>query len=213
MSKVRNSQNTVNYIDSFLKGIIEICNKISQKDIDQTVEHLFNAWWNKNNVFLIGNGGSSASAIHFTADLNNTTVKINGAHPFQALSLTDNMVRFSALVNDMGWENVYTEQLKNYFKPGDVVFAISVHGGTGKDMASAWSQNLVKALKYSQDNGGKTLALAGFDGGLMKKMCDACIVIPYNTTPHVEGFYGVVHHLITERLTDKIKSAVDIINQ
>lgn len=203
----------VDYVDSFIKGIVDICEKISQKDIDQIIEYLFKAWWNQNNVFLIGNGGSAGTALHLTADLNNCTIKFNNVHPIHALSLVDNMVRYSALVNDAGWENVYVEQLKNYFKPGDVVFAISVHGGTGKDMAAAWSQNLVKALKYAQDNGGKALALAGFDGGVMKQMCDACIVIPYNTTPHVEGFYGVVHHLITERLTEKIKAAVEILNK
>ena len=201
----------INYIDSFLKGIIEICQKISQQDIDQVVEILFKAWWNQNQIFIIGNGGSAGSALHFTADLNNCTVKMNDAHPVHALSLVDNMVRFSALTNDMGWENVYTEQLKNYFRPGDIVFTISVHGGKGKDMAEAWSQNLVQAIKYARDNGGKTLAIVGFDGGIMREICDASILIPYNTTPHVEGFYGVIHHLITERLTQKIKTAASIL--
>lgn len=203
----------VSYVDSFLKGVVEICENISQKDIDLVVENLFRAWWNQNNVFLIGNGGSAGAALHFTADLNNCTIRMNSVHPIHALSLVDNMVRYSALVNDWGWENVYVEQLKNYFKPGDVVFALSVHGGTGKDMAEAWSQNLIKALKYAQDNGGKALAIAGFDGGVMKKMCNACIVIPYDTTPHVESFYGVIHHLITERLTEKISDAVGILNK
>ena len=209
----KQTRDKVGYIDDFLKGIVEICQKISQKDIDLVIESLFRAWWNQNNIFLIGNGGSAGAALHFTADLNNCTIKLSNVHPVHALSLVDNMVRYSALVNDAGWENVYTEQLKNYFRPGDIVFAISVHGGTGKDMAAAWSQNLVKALKYAQDNGGKALALTGFDGGIMKKECDGCIVIPYNTTPHVEGFYGVIHHLITERLTEKITDAVNIINK
>lgn len=213
VSNKPNKNNKVEYVDDFLKGILEICEKISQKDIDEVIEYLFRAWWNQNNIFIIGNGGSAGAALHFTADLNNATIKLSNVHPVHALSLVDNMVRYSALVNDAGWENVYTEQLKNYFRPGDIVFAISVHGGTGKDMASAWSQNLVKALNYAQDNGGKALALTGFDGGVMKKDCDSCIVIPYNTTPHVEGFYGVVHHLITERLTEKITDAVNILNK
>lgn len=68
-------------------------------------------------------------------------------------------------------------------------------------------------MQDTQDNGGKALAITGFYGGVMKKMCDVCIVIPYNTTPHVEGFYGVVHHLITERLIEKITDAVNILNK
>ena len=213
MPKASDKNNKVEYVDSFLKGVVEICEKISQQDIDMVVEYMFRAWWNQSNIFLIGNGGSAGSALHFTADLNNCTINMEGVHPVHAMSLVDNMVRYSALVNDWGWENVHVEQLKNYFRPGDMVFAISVHGGTGKDKAAAWSQNLVKALKYAQDNGGKALALTGFDGGIMKEMCDGCVVIPYNTTPHVEGFYGIVHHLMTERLTHKIKTAVEILKK
>ena len=200
----------IDYVNSFLEGIVDICKKISQQDIDKVIAILFEAWRQQNNIFVIGNGGSAGAAQHFVADLNNVTTKINGVHTIRALSFNDNIVRFSALVNDQGWENVYVEQLKNYFRPRDIVFAISVHGGTGKDMAKAWSQNLVKALKYAQDNRGKALALVGFDGGIMRKICDSCIVIPYYTTPHVEGFYGVVHHLITERLTEKIKTATKV---
>lgn len=202
----------VAYVNSFLKGVIRICEDISQKDIDLFVEYLFQAWWNQNNIFLIGNGGSAGTALHFTADLNNCTIKINNTHPVHALSLVDNMTRYSALVNDWGWDNVYVEQLKNYFRPGDVVLAISVHGGVGKDMAGVWSQNLIKALKYAKDHGGKALGFSGFDGGLMKEICDSCIVVPYNTTPHVESFHSVIHHLITERLREKIETAVDTIN-
>lgn len=209
----KNNNNKISYIDNFLQPIIKICQTISQQDIDLIIEHLFNAWWNQNNIFIIGNGGSAGAALHFTADLNNCTVKIDGTHPVHAMSLVDNMIRYSALVNDQGWENVYIEQLKNYFKPGDIVFAVSNHGGTGKDMAGVWSQNLVKALKYAQSNGGKALALTGFDGGVMKEFCDAFIVIPIHSTPHVEGFYGIIHHLITEELTEKIQKAAEILKK
>ncbi len=212
MANLKNHKK-IDYINSFLKGVVEISENISQTDIDIVIETLFRAWWNQNNIFIIGNGGSAGAALHFTADLNNCTIKLENTHPVHALSLVDNMVRYSALVNDWGWENVYIEQLKNYFKPGDIVFAISVHGGTGKDRAEAWSQNLVKALKYAQDNGGKALSLTGFDGGIMRQMCDASIVIPYNSTPHVEGYYGIIHHLITEHLEKKITSAVEVIKK
>lgn len=194
----------VDYVESFLKGIIEICQKISQTDIDKFIEEIFQAWFNKQTIFVIGNGGSSSTASHLAADLNNCLVDLEDVHPLMAISLVDNMTRFSALVNDKGWENVYTEQLKNYFRPGDLVIAISVHGGSGKDRAGAWSQNLLKALEYAKDNGGKALGLSGFDGGAMKTLCDVCIVVPYNTTPHVEGFHVVIHHLIYDSLPKKI---------
>lgn len=197
----------VDYVDSFLKGVIEICENINQKDIDKVIDLFFQAWWNQNNIFFIGNGGSAGTAMHFAGDLVNTTANIPHVPPVRALSLNDNMVRFSALVNDQGWENVYVEQLKTYFKPGDILAALSVHGGSGKDKAGLWSQNLTAALKYAKDSGGKTVGFAGFDGGAFKNICDVCVVVPYNTTPHVEGFHVVLHHLIFDQLTSKIKNA------
>lgn len=202
----------VAYVDTFLKGIIEICNNISQKDIDMVVNHLFRAWWRQNTIFFIGNGGSASTAMHFAGDINNCTADLPGANPVRAMSLAENMVRFSALVNDRGWANVYTDQLANYFKPGDVVMAISVHGGSGQDKAGPWSQNLTAALKYAKDNGGTALGFAGFDGGAMKEICNTCVVVPYNTTPHVEGFHVVIHHLIFDALTKKIKQAYEQIS-
>ncbi len=197
----------IEYVENFLAGIKEICDNIDQKSIDHVVEIFFQAWWKQSTIFFMGNGGSAGTAVHFAGDLVNATTDTPNIPTLKALSLNDNMVRFSALVNDQGWENVYTEQLRSYFKPGDVVVAISVHGGAGKDKAGAWSQNLVRALQYAKDNGGKAVGLAGFDGGAFKEICDECIVVPYNTTPHVEGFHVVLHHLIFEALTKKIKKA------
>lgn len=201
-----NNLTKVPAIDNFLKGIIEICENISQEDIKLFLDEIFKAWLNNRNIFVIGNGGSASTAMHFAADLNNCASEIPGAHPVHAMSLVDNIARFSALVNDKGWENVYTEQLKNYFNPGDIVIGISVHGGSGKDKAGAWSQNLLKGLQYAKDNGGKALGLSGFDGGAMKDFCDVCVVVPYNTTPHVEGFHVVLHHLVYDLLPKKIEN-------
>lgn len=196
----------IEYIDSFLKGIIKICQTISQESIDQFIENLFQAWFKGHTIFIIGNGGSASTASHFAADLNNCLTNIPNTYPVKAISLVDNIARITALTNDQGWENVYTEQLKNFFQPGDLVIAISVHGGSGRKKAGAWSQNLLKALQYAKDNGGKALGLAGFDGGAMKNLCDVCIIVPYNTTPHVEGFHMVLHHLIYDCLPKKVIS-------
>lgn len=197
----------IDYLDKFLKGIRKICDQISQTDIDNFVNVLFRAWSDKQNIFLIGNGGSASTAMHFASDLNNAAYETKEAHPVKAISLVDNISRFSALVNDRGWNKVYTEQLNNFFQPGDVVIAISVHGGSGQDQAGTWSQNLLAALQYAKDNDGKALGLAGFDGGAMAKLCDICIVVPYNTTPHVEGFHLVLTHLISDTLSKKIAAS------
>ena len=199
----------VEYIDKFLRGVIEICQNISQKDLDEFINVLFKAWFEKRTIFIAGNGGSASTASHFAADLNNCLSDIEGSHMMKVICLNDNMARFSALVNDRGWENVYTEQLRNYFEPGDIVVGISVHGGSGKEKAGVWSQNLLKALQYAKNNGGKALGLAGFDGGAFKTLCDVTVVVPYKTTPHVEGFHMVLHHLIYDAIPKKVLAFIE----
>jgi len=64
-------------------------------------------------------------------------------------------------------------------------------------------------LQYAKDHGGYAVGFAGFDGGAMKEMADACIVVPYNTTPHVEAWHVVLHHLIAFCLAEKIEACAD----
>lgn len=197
-------ENQLESIGQFLKGVEEISTQVCTSDIDQFIKELLQAYRRRSQVFLIGNGGSAATASHFTADLNNCTTTIEEAYPFKALCLSDNTTRLTALTNDEGWGRVYTAQLANYYQEGDVVLGISVHGGSGQDRAGVWSQNLLSALQYAKDRGGRALGLTGFDGGAMKQMCDVCVNVPYDTTPHVEGFHSVLSHLISSQLTERI---------
>ena len=196
----------LDYIENFFAGLSNVIQDISREDIDRVVEVLYAAWLNQNTVFLAGNGGSAGTASHFAADLNKCTI-VEGAPRMKVFSLVDNVPLVSALTNDDGWDNIYVEQLRNFFRSGDVLICISVHGGSGRDKAGDWSQNLLKAMQYVKDNGGTSIGLAGFDGGAMKELADACIVVPYDTTPHVESFHVVLHHLITFCLAEKVARA------
>ena len=194
------------YINEFFAESKNVIDKMPREDVDRVVEMLFDAWKNGNTVFLIGNGGSASTATHMAADLTKS-ISVEGKKRFRAMALVDNIPMVSALTNDNGWDNIYTEQLMAYFRPGDLVVAFSVHGGAGKDKAGAWSQNLLKALQYAKDNGGKAIGFAGFDGGAMKEMADACVVVPANSTPQVEAFHVVLHHLIAFCLKEKITNS------
>lgn len=191
------------YIDTFLNGVEKITQSISRDDIDRAIELLYATWKEGRTVFTAGNGGSAGTATHLAADLTKMTAIPNRPR-LKAMSLVDNVPLVSALVNDDGWENVYTEQLATFFSEGDTLITISVHGGKGKDKAQAWSQNLVKAINFVKERGGRTLGLAGFDGGLMREICDVCVVVPYETTPHVEGYHVVLHHLLAFCLAERI---------
>lgn len=193
------------YIDGYLNGVSRVVDTISRSDIDRAIDTLYEAWESGGTIFTIGNGGSASTASHFVSDLNKMTI-VEGHKRVRALSLVDNIPWVSALVNDEGWEKVYEEQLRNLFEPGDVVIAISVHGGSGADNAGLWSQNLLRALQYAKDNGGTTIGLSGFDGGAMKSMADVCVVVPIDSTPLVESFHVTLHHLIVSCLAERIRA-------
>ncbi len=187
----------------YLEEVAQIVEKLDTGSIDKAVGILYEAWKNDNQVFTIGNGGSASTATHLACDLNKW-VSNEAARKFRAFALVDNIPLVSALTNDNGWGDVYYEQLRNFFRRRDVLVAISVHGGSGSDKAGLWSQNLLKAVKYAKDNGGKVVGLSGFDGGVLKTASDACIVVPANSTPHVEGMHLVLTHLMCEQLKDLI---------
>lgn len=192
-------------IKKYFSEMKEVIDKISRKDINEIVEVLFRAWKNDRHVYIMGNGGSASTATHFMCDLMKTTV-VESKKRVKATALVDNIPLVSALTNDCGFSEIYIEQLKNVFNRGDVVIAISVHGGSGSDKAGLWSQNLLKALQYAKDNGGVAIGLAGFDGGAMKKLADYCLVVPANSTPQVESLHAAITHLICLCLKNRIES-------
>jgi D-sedoheptulose 7-phosphate isomerase len=198
-----------NFIKSYFEEVSNIIDKISKNDIDEAIELLDTARKQGKKVFVIGNGGSASTATHFACDLNKYA-SVEGNKRFRAISLEDNVPLVTALVNDEGWDNVYSYQLENLMDDGDYLVAISVHGGSGKDKAALWSQNLLKAIKMVQSRGGKTVGLVGFDGGLIKEVADVCITVPVNSTPQVEGFHLILTHLICsiirERLSGKVST-------
>jgi D-sedoheptulose 7-phosphate isomerase len=191
------------FINHYLKEICRIANTLSGSDIERVIDILFEAWSQNKQVFICGNGGSASTATHFACDLAKT-VGSEGKRPFRAECLNDNVPLVLALVNDNGFDNIFSEQLKTKFCQGDVVICLSAHGGAGKDRAGTWSQNLLKAMLYARENKGKSIGFSGFDGGPMKEIADACIVVPAHSTPLVESFHLVLEHLVIFRLKEMI---------
>lgn len=185
----------VYYTHMYQDGIyFDLIARISQSFIGSSeylkiIEILKDVRYNKGTVYVMGCGGSASTATHFTADLAKT---VGG---FKAISLVDNIPLVSAWTNDKGWENVFYGQLKSTLTDNDVLVGFSVHGGNSK-----WSNNLTKAIKLAKKVGAKIIGFAGFDGGAMKKMGDACLVVPIGEeplgTPIVEAMHVVLHHSI-----------------
>src|SRR3989344_5048728 len=171
----------------------KLLKEIDHKSIEKFVQILLDARKRDSNVFLIGNGGSAATASHFAQDLA-FFIRDDGFRPFKAQSLTDSVPLISALGNDYGYENIFADQLRVLLRNKDVVVAIS---GSGN------SPNLIKAINYANENEGITVGLVGFDGGEMKKICKHCILVKT-----LKGEYELVesiHLLLTQFIRNYLR--------
>jgi len=197
---------TQQFVERYLEEMVTIARESNRDALVRFIDVIFAAWRTGNTVFCCGNGGSAGTASHLAADLAKYTW-CEGKPRLRALSLCDNVPLLSALTNDEGFDQVYSWQLESLMRPGDVLVAISVHGGKGADKAGAWSQNLLRALHYAKEHDGKVLGLSGFDGGALRELADVCVVVPARSTPHVEAFHVCYHHMIAERLRELIAGA------
>jgi len=182
-----------NQIDNYLSTSIDILTSLKQ-DSD-TIEKIFtiirDARQNKKSIFLFGNGGSASTASHFVCDLNKTS-KVPGIINASAFSLNDNIPHVSAIANDLGYDKIFEEQLKNFLSPGDVVIAIS---GSGN------SPNVLNAVRYAKNHDAIVIGLTGFDGGELKTLCDQALIIPSDKMFHIEDSHLVINHIITYLFT------------
>ena len=202
---------TADFVDAYLKETAEIALGTSRDDLGRVIDVLFEAYRNDKHVYTCGNGGSAANASHLACDIAKFTHQ-KGKRRFRCTSLCDNPALLSALTNDVGFGHVFTEQLDGLVREGDVLVCLSVHGGSGADRAGPWSQNLVQAAELACGRGAKVVAFVGYDGGALRTMADASVVVPatragFTSTPHVEGFHEVYHHLVCERLRQLVAEA------
>lgn len=197
------------FIDQYMNETEEIVRNIDRQEIANFINILFEAWKNNKKIITMGNGGSASTASHFVGDLLKTVVNdssmkdICSNKGFKALCLNDNQSALTAWINDSGWDNAYKGLLHTLLDEGDVILILSVHGGSG------WSGNIVHAMQLAKEKGAKIIGLAGFNGGKMKEMCNSCIVVPKESTPHTEGFHGVLQHLIVARLKEIIQKHIE----
>jgi len=207
------SENTCVFVDRYLRETAEIALASSRDDLSAIIDLLFAAYRARRTIYTCGNGGSAANASHLACDLTKFTW-CEGKPRILATSLCENPALLSALTNDEGFHSIFIEQLRGRIQPGDVLVCLSVHGGSGADKAGPWSQNLVAAATYARESGARVVAFVGYDGGALRAIADASVIVPATaagdtSTPHVEGFHEIYHHLVCERLRQLIAQQGD----
>ncbi len=191
-------------IKDYLQEVKDISESVSIRDINKAAVIIYEAWVKNRTIFICGNGGSASTSSHFACDLVKLGVKVH--------CLNDNPSIITAITNDNGFEELYTEQMKNQFGQKDVLICLSVHGGTyikhkaktemyrGKKVITKgykdiWSANIINAAKLAKVRYGNVIGLIGYDGGLLKQFCEVSIIVGHST-PQTESWHLHIEHLI-----------------
>jgi D-sedoheptulose 7-phosphate isomerase len=161
--------------------------------IEQAIEWLKEARDNGRAVFTCGNGGSASTASHFVCDMVKGA-SFNRQKRFRITALTDSLPTITAYSNDVSYDVVFVEQLKNFAQPGDVLLAIS---GSGN------SPNVLRAVEYANAVGLKTIGLTGRDGGQLGRLSQLEINVPEPHMGRIEDGHMIVCHMIAYYFMDR----------
>ncbi|MFP6632476.1 MAG: SIS domain-containing protein [Planctomycetota bacterium] len=179
-----------------IKRTVELLEKTDIEAVSALVDKLFEAYQAGTRVYICGNGGSAATASHFSEDLAKSTIKDQAVQKrLRVSSLTDSVPFISALGNDWGYDTIFREQLVTVAEEGDVLIAIS---GSGN------SPNVVSAVQWASENGLFTVGFSGFNGGKLKGMVDLSVHSPVLDMEIAENTHMVVVHLVVSGLRARI---------
>lgn len=186
MRRLAHFNNKMNIYQKYVFELRETLDQLPWGAIDATVEILHAARLDDRQVFVMGNGGSAATASHMACDLGKNTA-VPGLPRFRVMSLTDNMPTFSALANDLGYENVFMEQLANFVRHNDVVVAISASGN---------SPNILRAIEFAHACGAITIGWSGHNGGKLAQIVDVPVIIRNTCTEQIEDIHLMLEHMM-----------------
>jgi D-sedoheptulose 7-phosphate isomerase len=181
----------MSFSDDFLAEVQRIVAEISRQDIEAMADLLATVRDRGGRLFILGVGGSAASASHAVNDFRKIAV-------LEAYAPTDNVSELTARTNDDGWASVFAAWLQgSHLNNKDALLILSVGGG---DAQRNVSPNLVEAMKLAKSVGAAVLGIVGRDGGYTRQVADASVVVPTvhpsRITPHTESFHSVVCHLL-----------------
>ncbi len=166
--------------------------RVNRDDVQQWADLIFEAWKNEKFVYIFGNGGSGTSASHMSEDLGKSLIADSNLRDenrkrLKVLSLTDNQGWIMAVGNDLGYDQIFVQQLMNYGRPGDLALAIS---GSGN------SPNVLAAVEWANRHGLKTFGLSGFDGGKLHATAQAGLNVPVSDMGMVESIHLCLFHWV-----------------
>ena len=176
----------MNFPESYKQELLGAIETVDLGKVEQAIAWFREARAAGKSIFVCGNGGSASTASHFACDM------VKGAsydrpERFRIQALTDSMATITAYSNDVSYDDVFVEQLKNFAQAGDLVMAIS---GSGN------SPNVVRALEQANSLGCRTLALTGRDGGKLGAIAELNLQAAHSHMGRIEDAHLIICHMI-----------------
>lgn len=184
-------------VDAYLSELETAISHLSRDGIRAVVDALMSVWHRSGVAYIVGNGGSAATASHMMNDLMKFTA-VDGCRRFRAVALTDNMPLLTAISNDMAFTEIFVEPLKNLLEPKDVLIALSASGN---------SPNIVRAVEFANTIGASTVGLCGRPGGRLAAIADHVVTIPADRIGQQEDGHLILNHVIAIALRERIEQS------
>jgi D-sedoheptulose 7-phosphate isomerase len=177
---------SLTFPELYRRDAIRAIESVDLENVNQAIELFREARRQGRHIFVCGNGGSASTASHFVCDILKGA-SFNRAERFRITALTDSLSTLTAYSNDVSYECVFAEQLKNFAQTGDLVIAIS---GSGN------SPNVLRAVEYGNQIGCSTIALTGRDGGKLGPLATLHIQVPHHHMGRIEDAHMMILHMI-----------------
>lgn len=184
-----NKNSTVtSIISTYKEGLINNIEKIDTNLIKDVLTILEKVHTVNGKIYTIGNGGSASNASHFVSDLG-AGLSRREIRYFNLECLSDNVAVSTALANDLGYEYIFSAQLKGKINENDLLLAYSCSGN---------SPNIINAVNLAKDNNTTVIGFTGFDGGTLKQLSDINIHIATQDKNYglVEDMHMILNHMI-----------------
>jgi D-sedoheptulose 7-phosphate isomerase len=178
----------------YLVELNNVLNDFPHQNFDKMIQEFMVSYEKERNIFVMGNGGSGSTASHWSCDINKgCCLKLE--KKFKMLCLNDNIPTMMAYANDISYDDIFIEPLKNFFRSDDLVIGIS---GSGN------SNNVLKAIEYARNNRGRTIGLCGYQGGKLHDMVDIPLLARVNDMQKVEDIHMIIVHISMQAISKKL---------
>src|SRR5579885_2181613 len=178
---------STSFLSSYKAGLFRAVETVDLERVQQAIRILSEARTAQRQIFVCGNGGSASTASHCACDMGKGA-SFQRAERFRIMALTDSLPTLTAYSNDVSYECVFAEQLKNFASPGDVLIAIS---------GSGISPNVLPAVEYANSIGCRTIALTGRDGGQLGPLAELNIQVAEPHMGRIEDAHMIIAHMIS----------------